>query len=135
MKLHHSILILSGGYGLLLASEPIGRYEAVLRPAWWPNGLLQDAIAAYAVRHRLRTARSLVSASTAYRRVLDRVDWKDAGIEDALVLSPNCDPRGAMVKAPRAQGEALARLLEGGLPRGWRSSDNVTMTALRPPNH
>lgn len=45
------VVILSGGYGAVLAREPIGMYEALLKPSWWPQRLLQRVLVAYAVRH------------------------------------------------------------------------------------
>src|SRR5262249_36750380 len=33
------MIIVSGGYGLVLAAEPIGYYEAVFKNSWWPDNL------------------------------------------------------------------------------------------------
>ena len=84
----HHVIILSGGYGLLQADEPIGIYDAVFRPAWWPRGLVQRVLLAYAKRHDLAHVRAFVAASTAYRRVMESVSWHGSDIEDAILVSP-----------------------------------------------
>ena len=120
------ILIVSGGYGVLCADEAIGTYDARFGPGDWPAGLLQQVVAAYARRYGLKRMRAFVSASTAYRDLLQRIDWRAAGVEDALLVMPQGARGGAMVTAPRAQGEALAAFLAGKPPgRGWRSSDGL----------
>ena len=50
-----NIVILSGGYGAVLATEPIGTYEARFKVSWWPDNIVADAIAAYALARGLRT--------------------------------------------------------------------------------
>lgn len=116
-RLH--LLILSGGYGALLAREPIGRYDAVLKTSWWPGRVLEDVLAGYARRHKLKRMRAFVSETTAYRKVVERVDWKNAGVDDAVLLIPE---RGSQDSVTRTQGEAFAALLGGTLEREWRSA-------------
>ena len=55
------LLILSGGYGVLLAREPTGLYEAALRTSWWPEHVLEHVLAGYTRRHRLKCMRAFVS--------------------------------------------------------------------------
>lgn len=124
------ILILSGGYGIVKACEPIGTYSTRLILAAWPRGLLEEVLLTYAARHRLNAVRAFVSASTDYCRVVCRTQWGDAGIEDAAILAPET-ARGAMVKAPRAQGEALSAMLTGRLADDWRSSDGLRLQISR----
>jgi len=38
------MLIVSGGYGLVLAREPIGIYDAIFRLSSWPRGLLEEVL-------------------------------------------------------------------------------------------
>ncbi len=45
------LLILSGGYGVVRAIDPIGTYNLALDESRWPRGLLQEVIEAYARRH------------------------------------------------------------------------------------
>lgn len=129
------VAIISGGYGLLLADEPIGVYEARFQPGWWPRGVLGEVLAACARRWALRHVRGFLSASTAYRRVFESAPWSAAGVDDALLLAPQLGAgEGAMVTGPRAQGEAIACFLRGQLAPGWSSSDGVALaaTASRP---
>lgn len=125
------ILILSGGYGVVLASEPIGIYEAVFRPSWWKNRLIERVLAAYAARHGLTNVRAIVSATTSYKKVVERVDWHAAGIDDAMLITPEPKQGGATIKSPRAQGEALAALFDGTLAAGWTSSDGLLLQQQR----
>ena len=122
-KMH--ILILSGGYGVLLANEPIGFYQARLNLAWWPKDLLEEVIASYAWHHKLKRIIAFVSSTTSYRSLLKRVDWRSAGADEVVLLMPEPVQGGAMVKAPRSQGEAISTLISGKLNQGWRSSDGL----------
>ena len=123
------ILILSGGYGVLLANEPIGIYQARLNLAWWPQGLLEAVIASYTWRHKLKRVIAVVSRTTSYRSLLKRVDWRPTNAEEVVLLMPDTVRRGAMVKAPRSQGEAISALISGKLNQGWRSSDGLRICA------
>jgi hypothetical protein len=115
------VIIISGGYGVVVAQEPIGRYEARLNPSWWPNHLIERVLIAYAQRHRIASVRAFVSATGPYVTILKRVRWGDAGINDALVLTPEAEP-GGMRRSPATQGEALLALRDGTLSTAWRSS-------------
>jgi hypothetical protein len=121
------VLIISGGYGILTLEEPIGIYDAVFNTAWWPIGLLEAAILAYAKQHSLSRVMAFLSASTSYRKLFDRVDWQASGISEAILLSPLIAGGGAMVKAPRAQGEAFSAVLRGEFSADWRSSDGASI--------
>ena len=128
-KLH--ILILSGGYGVILANEPIGCYRARLNLAWWPKCLLEDVIASYAWRHKLKRAVAVVSYSPPYRNLVEKVDWRSAGVDEAVLIMPEPVKSGAMVKSPRAQGEAISALISGKLDQGWCSSDGLEIVRKR----
>src|SRR5207247_2062037 len=54
----HRVLILSGGYGLLLGDEPIGIYERRFRLSDWPSGLLEGCILEYAHHVGIGSVRS-----------------------------------------------------------------------------
>jgi hypothetical protein len=94
----------------------------------WPAGLLQEVIETYARRHKIRRTLAVVSETTGYARILRKVAWRRAGVSDALLLTPETST-GAMVKAPRAIGEALVTMIAGGLDPSWRSSDGLQMLA------
>ena len=121
-RLH--LLILSGGYGVLLSREPIGLHEAVLKTGWWPGRVLEDVLAGYTRRHKLKYMRAFVSETTAYRKVVERVDWKKAGVDDAVLLNPERGPQDSVSKA---QGEGVAALLNGTLGREWRSEAGLRL--------
>jgi hypothetical protein len=118
------LLILSGGYGVVRAIDPIGTYDLALDEGRWPRGLLQELIEAYARKHRIQRVIALVSETTAYASILRKVDWRGAGVSEALILTPEAST-GAMVKAPRAIGEALSAVIDHGLDASWRSSDGL----------
>ena len=120
------MIIVSGGYGLVLAAEPIGYYEAVFKTSWWPARLLDEVLIEYLRQHKLRALCAIASASTGYARLLRRVNWHLAGLESAVLLTPE-ETTGAMVKSPRAQGEALSRLLHGEIDVDWTSSDGLRL--------
>jgi biotin operon repressor len=124
------VLILSGGYGLVTADEPIGDYDTILKPGWWPRNLLPQALIAYAEGSGIRSVRAFAAETSSYRKVLGRVAWRAAGIEDALLIMPEAEP-GAMVRAPGTMGEALAALHAGTLTTSWRSSYGLRITVLQ----
>jgi len=124
-----SVVILSGGYGVVLATEPIGDYEAVFKPSWWPRGLLERVLCAYADSQGIESVRAFASASTSYRTIIENTVW-GPNVHDALLLMPASVGGGAMVKTPRAQGEALASLLGGSLSSGWTSTDGLSLDSI-----
>ena len=124
------ILIISGGYGVVLPFEPIGWYDQAFRNAMWPNGLVARCLGAYADTIGATTVVGLLSATTQYARVFRKTHWPD-GVNQVLHVWP--EPRvGAMVKAPRAQGEALKALSRDHCLRsGWTSSDGLAIRVTR----
>lgn len=122
---HLHLLILSGGYGVLPAREPIGLYEAKLKTGGWPGHVLESVLAGYARRHRLKRMRAFVAGSTDYRKVVERTDWKGAGVDDAILLMPES---GSQHSVPVTLGEAFAALIRGAtLDRSWRSSAGLSL--------
>ncbi|HVY91016.1 MAG TPA: peroxide stress protein YaaA [Hyphomonadaceae bacterium] len=122
------ILILSGAYGIVRAVDPIGTYDLAMEENRWPPGLLQEVIETYARRLNIHHVLAVVSETTGYARILRKVAWRRAGVSDALLLTPEAST-GAMVKAPRAIGEALVTMMAGGFDPSWRSSDGLQMFA------
>jgi hypothetical protein len=115
------IVILSGGYGVVLAREPIGMYQAKLTASSWPAAIIERVLVAYANVRGLSSVRALVSATGPYIEVLQRVRWREAGVEDALLVTPQPEP-GGMRRSPATQGEAIVALCGGTLTRDWQSS-------------
>jgi hypothetical protein len=124
------VLVVSGGYGLLLADEPIGMYEKRFSLSDWPSGLLEECFLDYARRTSIRSVIAVVSRTTDYARVIRRVNWRGAGLAATLV-SPVAHGGGAMVKVPRAQGQAVAALISPGLHQGWQSSDSLSLKSWK----
>ena len=126
MAAGNHVIILSGGYGAVLAEEPIGQYGAHLNPAWWPNRLIDRVLLAYAQRHGIVSVRAFVAATGPYVSILKRIKWRDAGIDDALLFTPQVE-LGAMRRSPATQGEALVALRNGILSPTWRSSYGLAL--------
>ncbi|WP_410657153.1 hypothetical protein [Amycolatopsis sp. lyj-112] len=63
---HGRTLILSGGYGILRADEPIAYYDRKLRLSDWPSGVLEHAIIDEAHRIGATKVVGFVSASADY---------------------------------------------------------------------
>ena len=130
MGLH--ILIVSGGYGVLLADELIGDYSARFELTSWPEGLLEKVIARYARYHRLKHMRAFLSASSDDRKLMERVHWRAAGVDDAVLLIPKFSGQGdARTVVPRAQGQMMEAFIKDELKQGWRSSDGLSMNSIR----
>ena len=129
------VLIISSGYGVVHAREPIGMYEqAVLEEAMWPNCLVQRCLATYATHAGAKTVIGLFSRTTEYAQWFREVHWPKA-IEEVYLISPESRPSsGAQITVPRATGEALAAIARGErLGSHWTSSDglHVKVTPLR----
>ena len=129
MGLH--VLIISGGYGVLLADELIGDYSARFELTCWPEGLLEKVIVSYARHHRLKHMRAFLSASSDDRKLVERVPWRAAGVDDAFLLIPKFLQQGdARIVVPRAQGQMMEAFIKGELTQGWRSSDGLRMNSI-----
>ena len=115
------IIILSGGYGAVLADEPIGNYNQALKTSWWPNRLLQRVLLSYAQRQGIECVRAFASATSAYFRVLSGMNWDAAGVEDALLIAPETQPGGTL-KSPASIGEAITSFAARELRADWQSS-------------
>jgi hypothetical protein len=124
------LLILSGAYGVVRGVDPIGTYHQKMDHHFWPHGLLQEVIRSYAGRHRIRRVIAFASGTTGYAKILRRIDWRETGVVEAVLLSPEAS-RGAMVLAPRAIGEALRAIIDDCWEPPWRSSDGIGMLLHR----
>lgn len=124
------LVIVSGGYGLLLANEPIGTYDARFKARDWPRGLLEEALVEYARSLRVQKVRAIASYTTDYARLIREAQWEKAGVSDAWLFTPE-SVRAALRFAPRAQSEALDALVSGRLYPDWRSSDGLRLRAVR----
>ncbi len=122
------VLILSGGYGVVLPTEPIGTYNAALNRRWWPPGLLGRCLVAYAAHHRLTNMVGFLAGHTEYAMVVRAASWHTNGVSQAVLISPTLARRGgAMVVVPRAAGEAFSAFWRGDLTADWVSTDGLRM--------
>jgi hypothetical protein len=106
------VVILSGGYGLLRADEPIGAYNKVLSRSDWPPGLLESLLADEAVRVGAEAVIAFAAATTAYARLVRGAPWRQRGIADVFLLTVPGAGGGAMVEVPRRLGQAFTALWE-----------------------
>lgn len=125
------IAIVSGGYGLLVADEPIGTYDWRFNLADWPRGLIEDCLLAVADRLRVERVVGFCARTTGYADVVRRAAKRTRDLEVVLV-SPEMHGRGgAQVLVPRALGEAIGALLDGRLSSRWYSSDGIEVVSER----
>ena len=102
-----NVVIISGGYGLAGACEPIGWYDKVLRLADWPPGLLESALTGRARRAGVDMVAGFAAASSPYAQLLRRTRWRDAGLRACLITITGVTG-GAMAEVPRRLGLAFA---------------------------
>lgn len=102
-----NVVIISGGYGLADACDPIGWYDKVLRLADWPPGLLESALTARARRAGVDLVVGFAATSSSYAYLLRRTRWRHAGLQACLVTITGVTG-GAMAEVPRRLGLAFA---------------------------
>jgi hypothetical protein len=100
------VVIISGGYGIARADEPIGWYDKVLQLGDWPAGLLESALISEAQRCGTHTVVAFAPATTDYAKLLRRTRWQRAGIHARLVTITGVTG-GAMAEVPRRLGQAF----------------------------
>ncbi len=97
---HAPVLILSGGYGVLEATEPIGWYERRLRLGDWPPRLLGREIAHYAEQRGLHSLVAFAGGASAYAHVIRSTDWPSLGLPHVVLVTAE-SAGGAQVSVPR----------------------------------
>jgi hypothetical protein len=102
------VVIISGGYGLVRADEPIAWYDKMLQLTDWPAGLLESALIEEARRCAAQTVVAFSSATTEYTRLLRRTPWDQADIDARLVTITGVTG-GAMSEVPRRLAMAFTR--------------------------
>jgi hypothetical protein len=102
-----NVVIISGGYGIARADEPIGWYDKMLQLSDWPAGLLEAALIGEAQRCGTQTVVAFASATTDYAKLLRRTPWAQAGI-DARLITVTGITGGAMSEVPRRLGQAFS---------------------------
>ena len=107
------MVILSGGYGLINGSEPIGTYNRVLSLAEWPPGLLENLLQQRA-RESNGDVVAFAAATTAYASPLHRIRW-DLPARRRVFLVSVSGLRGA-ANVSRRLGEACNSFLTSERP-------------------
>jgi hypothetical protein len=74
------LVILSGGYGLLHAMEPIGDYNKKMHLADWPSGLLEGILVAEATMRNVPAVVAFAASSSDYAGLVRRAPWPGSGI-------------------------------------------------------
>jgi hypothetical protein len=124
-------VIISGGYGLVLATEPIGTYNRRFAVRDWPNQLLEECLASLVESLGVEQVIGFCARTTSYAELLHRVRWRALGLE-AMLAVPDIGARGgAQVLVPRASGEALRAFLDGQLMPTSTSADGVVVRVER----
>jgi hypothetical protein len=119
------IVILSGGYGLVLATDPIGLYDRQFAVRDWPRDLLEECLIAVAQHLDLDVVVAFCARTTAYSKLIRNTPWRER-LVDAYIAAPGVEERGgAQVLVPRAGGQAFAAFLNGTLRDSWSSTDGV----------
>ena len=124
------LLIISGGYGVVLPTEPIGWYEQKYGNAMWPEDLVARSLEAYADAIGATSVVAFLSRTTQYATIFRAARWPER-VEHVLHVWPE-STNGAMIKVPRALGEGLKAFSRNhALPPGWASSDGLSMQTTR----
>lgn len=96
------VLIISGGYGVICATESIGWYSQPFKPGMWPNYLIGRCVEAYAAAVSARTVVGFFSASSSYAQMFRKIPWPQS-VKRVLLVSPRARARdGAQKKVPHA---------------------------------
>ena len=124
------LIIISGGYGVVRPAEAIGWYDQEFQNSMWPRGVVARCLAAYADATGTTAVIGLLSRTTQYARSFRSVRWPKT-VEHVFHVWPQ-PVAGAMVKAPRAQGEALkAFSRDQRLRPAWAGSGGLKMQMTR----
>ncbi|MEV7548610.1 hypothetical protein AB0N89_03190 [Amycolatopsis sp. NPDC089917] len=100
------LLILSGGYGILRADEPIPYYDRKLKLSDWPPGVLEATVIEEARRIGATKVVTFVSASADYAKLARRIPWSSTEIEGVLATI-DFHGGGAQVEVPRRLAQAF----------------------------
>jgi hypothetical protein len=119
------MLIVSGGYGLVLADESIGRYNRRFSLRDWPPQLLEECLAAASEALRVQKVVAFCARTTEYAELIRRTPWSKDGIYVWLASPDMAGRRGAQVLVPQACGQAIGAFLNGELADRWVSTGGV----------
>ena len=109
------VLILSGGYGMVLADECIRDYEARMNAAYWTRYRLPEVLREFIARRGFRRVYAAAARTTDYATILRRVPWQELSgqLEQAILCTIADVPGGgAQQLVPRALGEVVRTLID-----------------------
>lgn len=121
------ILIISGAYGLVLATETICKYEAEFVSQDWQSpkfqkNILGEAIIEYSKKNKLTHVRAVVTGGR-YAKFVKSIPWKEGNFEEVVLFSFSLDKSN--YTHLNAEGKYLSCLLENS------SSDDDLKTSLK----
>ncbi len=126
------LVIMSGAYGLIEASDAIGDYEAPMNKRDWPNGLLNRCLAAHARSRGLTAIVAFLAETTQYAKVVRHGSWVGTGMSHVFLISPHSsDGHPGQKKITRASGEAFAAFWQRRLTPDWLSTNGLTLHVER----
>jgi hypothetical protein len=68
------LVIISGGYGVVSAEEPIGWYDKQLRLSGWPPGLLESSLISAARHASTQTVVAFAAGTTQFTKSVSSAD-------------------------------------------------------------
>lgn len=108
---HVPMLIVSGGYGVVLAEESIGWYNRRFSLHDWPPQILEECLAAVTESLHVQRVVAFCARTTEYAKLIRRTRWPKDGI-DFWLASPDLAGRGgAQALVPQACGQAVGASL------------------------
>jgi hypothetical protein len=122
------VLIISGGYGLVRADEPISDYDLIFEARRWPHRLIPRCLESYCDAHAIKRVTAFAGRTTPYARVIRQSRWRHAGVRNAVLISPSFFDGGALQQVPNAIGEAVLAFASARLHPDWRAPSGLTMT-------
>ncbi len=128
------IVILSGGYGLLLPDEPTRLYDKKLRLQDWGErgAILKQSLSSYVMaqtsRQKLEKVVAVMSNSSPYAELVRMMEreggWAKLGLTGQLFV-PLAEGGGSGGKVPRAQGFIINALVDGRLEDGMKVENGL----------
>ncbi len=90
-----NVVIISGGYGIVPATEPIGWYDRALHRSDWPAGVLEGALFGEARRADAEVVVAFAPAASELTDLVRAVPWHTAGVTAYLVTAHDAGPEDA----------------------------------------
>lgn len=116
-------LILSGGYGLIRAEEPIHLYAAEITQTrkYWAD-VIPEVLSEYIQRNDIR--RVFIGCSSSYSAILKKKGWAGKAVVYWCIPKLRRGEGGAMVKVPKLTGEAIVNLIDDRFDpgRAWKTT-------------